>query len=566
MDLGAEEELSSEPSELQELARAQDENFARLARTFQSGMESLATTLSEAFHSFKRQNLGEDKVINEDRGNDSVDEELHRGKGECEPQKTCQGKGQSCKRKFDVADEGSDSSDEEGKTSFGFKKSCARTGTSTVTKGDTGSDPDRNEDSLSLGGHDSLDEDINKLIDPPDKEAEGKEGDILDEISVQHVAAEKLGKSINNKVAGIVNSLFANKQKEDKINKMEFDKINYGVCDRNLSWFQSYLSNRKQFCRVNGIDSETERIEVGVPQGSCLGPLLFLVYINDLPCAVKNSTTSMYADDTTLFFRSKNIEDLNEAINSDLRDLDSWLSGNKLSLNVAKTQGMLICTKNKQRSLECTSESLCLKIRDNDLALVEKTKYLGVQVDNSLDWKEHIKSVSAKVSRAVGLLKYAKRFLPQNSLKTLYTSIVEPHFRYCCAVWGCCSTTEISKLQKLQNRAARIITNSSFDASSKPLIQNLGWKTVNDMIKHESRTMVYKSINNIAPPYMNDMFTRNSQDATRQLRNTNTDLKLPKKRTCNGQKSFSFRGAKLWNSLDTEAKRATSLNRFKSLI
>ena len=183
-------------------------------------MESLATTLSEAFHSFKRQNLGEDKVINEDRGNDSVDEELHRGKGECEPQKTCQGKGQSCKRKFDVADEGSDSSDEEGKTSFGFKKSCARTGTSTVTKGDTGSDPDRNEDSLGLGGHDSLDEDINKLIDPPDKEAEGKEGDILDEISVQHVAAEKLGKSINNKVAGIVNSLFANKQKEDKINKI----------------------------------------------------------------------------------------------------------------------------------------------------------------------------------------------------------------------------------------------------------------------------------------------------------------------------------------------------------
>ena len=178
--------------------------------------------------------------------------------------------------------------------------------------------------------------------------------------------------------------------------------------------------------RVNGIDSETERIEVGVPQGSCLVPLLFLVYINDLPCAVKNSTTSMYADDTTLFFRSKNIDDLNEAINSDLRDLDSWLSGNKLSLNVAKTQGMLICTKNKQRSLESTSESLCLKIRDNDLALVEKTKYLGVQVDNSLDWKEHIKSVSAKVSRAVGLLKYAKRFLPQNSLKTLYTSIVEP--------------------------------------------------------------------------------------------------------------------------------------------
>ena len=89
-----------------------------------------------------------------------------------------------------------------------------------MTKGDIESEPDRNEDSLSSGGHDSLDEDINKLIDQPDKKAEGKEGDFLDEISVQHVAAEKLGRSINNKVAGIVNSLFANKQKEDKINKI----------------------------------------------------------------------------------------------------------------------------------------------------------------------------------------------------------------------------------------------------------------------------------------------------------------------------------------------------------
>ena len=90
----------------------------------------------------------------------------------------------------------------------------------------------------------------------------------------------------------------------------------------------------------------------------------------------------MYADDTALFFHSKNIEDLNEAINNDLRDLDSWLSGSKPSLNVAKTQGMLLCTKNKHKSLEGTGESLCLKIRDNDLALVENTKYLGVQVDN----------------------------------------------------------------------------------------------------------------------------------------------------------------------------------------
>ena len=106
-------------------------------------------------------------------------------------------------------------------------------------------------------------------------------------------------------------------------------------------------------------------------------------------------------------------------------------------------------------------------------------------------------------------LKYAKKISSQNSLK-----IVEPHFRYCCAVWGCCGITEISKLQKLQNRAARIITNGSFDAPSKPLIQNLNWKTINDMIKHENRTMVYKSINYMAPQYMSESFTRISLPKT----------------------------------------------------
>ena len=101
-------------------------------------------------------------------------------------------------------------------------------------------------------------------------------------------------------------------------------------------------------------------------------------------------------------------KDLNETINNHLRDLDILLRGTKLSLNLAEAQGMLVYTKNKHKALERTREGLCLQIRGKDLALVEKTKYLGVRVDNSLDWKEHINSISAKVSRAIGLVKYAK--------------------------------------------------------------------------------------------------------------------------------------------------------------
>ena len=137
---------------------------------------------------------------------------------------------------------------------------------------------------------------------------------------------------------------------------------------------------------------------------------------------------------------------------------------------------------------------MALFIRDNELVVVQKTKHLGVQIDSALDWKEHIKVTSAKVSKAVGFIKYAKKFLPEKTLKTLYTSIVEPHSRYCCSVWGCCGITQINQLQKLQNRTARIITNSSFDTPSRPLIKQLGWKTIAQLIDIESKTKVFKSL------------------------------------------------------------------------
>ena len=148
--------------------------------------------------------------------------------------------------------------------------------------------------------------------------------------------------------------------------------------------------------RVGGVDPEIGEVEVGVPQGSCLGPFLFLIYINDLPSAVQCSTASMYADDTSLCLKSKDISQLNEAINDDLEHLDSWLKGNEL--NVAKTQSMLIATKPKHRTLNNAAEKLNLKIRGSELVVVKKTKYLGFQVDNSLDWNEHINQSSINKS------------------------------------------------------------------------------------------------------------------------------------------------------------------------
>ena len=145
--------------------------------------------------------------------------------------------------------------------------------------------------------------------------------------------------------------------------------------------------------------------------------------------------------------------------------------------------------------------------------------------------------------------KYTKNFIPRNCLNKLYRSIVEPHFRYCCSVCGCCSSTEKDRLQKPQNRAARIITGSSFTTSALPLTERLGWKTIEEFINNETKVGVFKALNCLAPQYLTGLFSRISQRSLPTLRNTSADLKLPLFKIANGQKCVSLRGVKYWNSL-----------------
>ena len=178
-------------------------------------------------------------------------------------------------------------------------------------------------------------------------------------------------------------------------------------------------------------------------------------------------------------------------------------------------------------------------------------------------WDEHTKALRSKISRSLGFLKYAKKLLPKHTLSQMYRGIVKPHFRYCCSVWGNCGDSRLSMLQKLQNRAARIVTNSSYNAPAANLIEELKWPTVHDMIKQETATIVFKSISGLSPTYLSTLFTRNSTRDIVNLRNCETDLLAPQMKTSNGQKAFSFRGAKVWNGLKHEVKLAPSLSTFK---
>ena len=254
----------------------------------------------------------------------------------------------------------------------------------------------------------------------------------------------------------------------------------YGITGDELKFFRSYLSNRKQCCSVNGRVSDYEDITCGVPQGSILDPLLFIIYMNDLPKFVKDSNISMYADDTGLSSKISNALEINSELLPDLMKICDWLKANKLSLNIVKTEYMIIGTSQKLMQL-CTVPKI--KVNNTLLKRVPYTKSLGLSIDETMLWVNHIEYISVKIKRGIGVLKQAKPFIPKHLLTTLYITIIEPSFRYCNTVWGQCQNLLLDKLQTLKNKAARIVAGKSYkEADHIKLLQELGWLNVRKLI------------------------------------------------------------------------------------
>ena len=240
----------------------------------------------------------------------------------------------------------------------------------------------------------------------------------------------------------------------------------YGIQGIAFDWSRSYLTNRTQRCLVNGSLPRICSLKCGVPRGTILGLLLFLIYINDLPNCLTSCQPRMYADNTHITYADVDVNSTQLNLNHDLGNLNKWIISNKLTLNTAKTEFMLIGSK-----LSTLSSQPELSI---DNVPIEKS--LGIFIDKNLRLQMHIDKLSKKITSGIGAIKRIRDFVPTPTLHCIYNALIQCLFDYCNIVWVNCGKTLFDRLQKFQNRAARVLTFTRYDADAKRLFRQLKWK------------------------------------------------------------------------------------------
>ena len=233
---------------------------------------------------------------------------------------------------------------------------------------------------------------------------------------------------------------------------------------------------------IGQASSTSRKISVGVPQGSILGPLLFAIYINDLPKVLQNTMVTLFADDTALYCSSQSARDLQTMLNQDLDRLAQWLYEHKLTLTVSKSKFTLIGGPRKLNTLE----EFTLTIKEEELDSVNSYRYLGVIINENLSWTDQVDYIKNKVSQRLGVLQRIKH-LPTDTRELFVKAMVLPILDYADVTWGDKSnTTLMNNIQLLQNKAAKLILNMPKHSSATEALDRLGWDTLEKKAKISS--------------------------------------------------------------------------------
>ena len=297
-----------------------------------------------------------------------------------------------------------------------------------------------------------------------------------------------------------------------------------------------------QYVTYNGISSQSTWVKCGVPQGSILGPMLFLIYINDLP-NVTSLFSVLYADDTKMFDSGKELDILMDNINSELNNICDWLNADKLSLNVSKTHFMIWAPR-----ATMMSSLKPIVISGHEIDKVCNTKFLGIVLDDRLNWKSHIQYIKNKTSKAIGILKKMRPFINISTMVSLYYSFIYPYLMYCVHVWGQTYASNLDCLNKLQKRIVILIAGVPPREHTAPLFMKYGILQMSQIADYNIGIFMYKIYYKEVPAIFDSYFTLNCD-----IHDYNTlqrcCIHVDQVKTNRRDMTMRIQGGKVWNSI-----------------
>ena len=320
--------------------------------------------------------------------------------------------------------------------------------------------------------------------------------------------------------------------------------------------------SRKQYVSINGHNSNEACMPYGVPQGSVLGPLLFLIYINDLHKAINYSKTRHFADDTNLIIKGKSPKKLQKQLNLDLRSLCNWLKANKISLNASKTELLIFRHPNKKFDFDFR-----LKIDGKRLISSKYVKYLGVLIDEHLNWTFHLNVLCTKLSRANGMLARIRHFVSQITIRSIYYGIFHTLFSYSTQIWGQLNDNQLNRIQTLQNKAIRIINFAEYKESASPLFRKSKILKVSDIVNVQNLLLVFDCVKGQLPTALSNIFIPVKNTHTYGTRGAkNCKILVPAANTTiYGLRSIKYQSIQVWNYMITQYSNTNFIEKSKNV-
>ena len=341
-----------------------------------------------------------------------------------------------------------------------------------------------------------------------------------------------------------------------------FKKMKYlGFTNKTISWFRSYLKDRSFKVSIENVFSDSGSQLCGVPQGSILGPLLFLLYINDMPQSVK-CDLFLYADDSCLVFQHKNVKEIEKQLNEDFANLCDWFVENKLSIHFGedKTKSILFATKMKVKKVD----KLDITYKNIKIKQHSKVSYLGCILDETLNGESMALHVINKINSKIKFLYRKNNLLSPALRRLLCNALIQPHFDYAVSAWYPNLNKALkNKLQTAQNKCIRfclLLGNRKHIGLSE--FEKINWLNINDRFEQCLAVSAFKFFNNKCPLYMSEIFVPTNSDRA-STRNSYKKLTQPFRKTMQGQGSISYIGPSVWNKLPENIKRSDSMNSFK---